>query len=151
MPRPANRRAELAQIHMGAKALGMDPSDKDPSSAYRAALWSVARVHSAADLDLQQRQAVIAHFRALGWKSAPYRPTAARKTVAESKQGMINAIGALLNAELLSWEYATGIGRHMFGVEQLDWLTPQQTYKVLQALKVAARRRAQKAAGATAG
>lgn len=63
------RRSALAKIHIAKKDLGMD------EETYRAMLWTVARVHSAADLDDEGRQAVLAHLVARGAKviSTPRR------------------------------------------------------------------------------
>lgn len=58
-------------IHIGAKAVGLDPQDRDPDSAYRAMLWTVARVRSAGDADFAARQRIIAHLRARGWRPGP--------------------------------------------------------------------------------
>ncbi|MEW8070246.1 MAG: regulatory protein GemA [Candidatus Thiodiazotropha sp.] len=63
-----DRKADLAKIHIGAKALGMDPSDKNPASEYRSMLWNVAKVHSSAKLDFAGREAVIRHLKSRGWE-----------------------------------------------------------------------------------
>ena len=54
------RNRQLATIHCGKKFLGLD------DETYRQMLWTVARVHSAADLDLHGREKVIAHMLARG-------------------------------------------------------------------------------------
>lgn len=71
------RKSELAQIHMGATALGLIRTGDD--SAYRDMLWTVAGVRSAADLDHHARQRVIEHLVSRGWQrfrkpaSKPYQ------------------------------------------------------------------------------
>jgi len=64
------RRSELAKIHMAAKALGLD------RDVYEDVLWTVARVHSAADLDSQGRFKLLAHFKHLGWVQAKSKRSA---------------------------------------------------------------------------
>lgn len=54
------RNRQLAMIHCGKKYLGLD------DETYRQMLWTVARVHSAADLDLHGREKVINHMLARG-------------------------------------------------------------------------------------
>lgn len=66
---PGNRKAELAQIHMGAQALGLIDGNDD--SAYRQMLHTVARVDSAAKLDEAGRRRVIDHLKARGWTNKP--------------------------------------------------------------------------------
>ncbi|MCE2646588.1 MAG: regulatory protein GemA [Burkholderiaceae bacterium] len=53
----ALRRAELAQIHIAAKQLGID------RDTYEAMLHAVARVRSAGDLDWSGRKRVLEHLR----------------------------------------------------------------------------------------
>lgn len=71
MSRSADLRArELAAIHVARRMLGLD------EETYRLMLWTVARVHSAADLDHAGRQAVLDHLRAPRLPSVPARPPA---------------------------------------------------------------------------
>ena len=66
MTRTSHRRnADLAKIHMGAKALGL--LDEHDDGAYRDMLWAVARVRSAAQLDQGGRELVLRHLHGLGW------------------------------------------------------------------------------------
>jgi len=67
------RRTDLAKIHIAKKDLGMD------DETYQAMLWTVARVHSAADLDEAGRQAVLSHLVARGAKVGLRRPGKHRK------------------------------------------------------------------------
>lgn len=54
------RKAEIAQIKIGAKQLGLE------DDAYRDMLFALARVRSAADLDWTGRKRVIEHLRSCG-------------------------------------------------------------------------------------
>lgn len=69
------RKADLAQIHIAKKALGLD------DDTYRDMLWTVARVRSSKELDATGRAQVLAHLRACGWAPAPRRaaPAAAQR------------------------------------------------------------------------
>src|SRR3569832_751555 len=64
MPRSDTRARELGMIHVAKKQLKLD------DDAYRAMLWSVARVHSSADLAATGREAVLAHLKARGFRVA---------------------------------------------------------------------------------
>lgn len=126
---PDIRKRELAQIHVGAKALGMDPTDKDISSEYRAMLWTVARVRSAADLDWAGRKKVLDHLKAKGFK------VKSRAAPAANKAGLVSKIRALLIAlGNKSDAYADGMARHMFGIERFEWCDPAQLRKIIAAL-----------------
>jgi len=54
------RRRQLAAIHIAAKQLGLD------RETYEAMLWSIARAHSAAELDEAGRMRVLDHLRSRG-------------------------------------------------------------------------------------
>lgn len=74
-----SRRTDLAKIHIGKKDLGMD------DETYKAMLWTVARVHSAADLDEAGRQAVLSHMVARGAKVGYRRAVRHRKPPARAR------------------------------------------------------------------
>lgn len=59
------RRADLAAIHAAAHALGMDVADQNPQSEYRSLLLKVGGHLSAADMNMEQRDAVKKHLQAL--------------------------------------------------------------------------------------
>ncbi|MEJ1353133.1 MAG: regulatory protein GemA [Candidatus Sedimenticola sp. (ex Thyasira tokunagai)] len=79
------RTLELGKIHMGANQLGMDTKEKDPDSTYRRMLWTVGRVHSAADLDAEGRKAVLEHLAARGARFTKQRTTTRRKPPAKAR------------------------------------------------------------------
>lgn len=56
------RNIDLAKIHLAKKQLGLD------DETYRAMLWTVARVNSAADLDQYGRSKVLQHLKSRGFK-----------------------------------------------------------------------------------
>lgn len=139
---PENRRRELAQIHIAIKDLGLD------DETYRAILWAVARVKSAADLDAHGRQRVLAHFLVKGWKSAktvrhPGRP---HNMTHAARGPQIKKIEALLADASRPWAYADALARRLCKVERVGWCTPPQLGKVIAALSYDAKRRAQRKA-----
>lgn len=128
------RGKELGMIHVAKKQLRLD------DEAYRAMLWSVARVRSAADLDAAGREAVIAHLKARG-----FRPTTKRRARPPADRApLVAKIRALLIAADRADAYADGIARHMFRVERFEWCDPDQLRRIVAALNYDAKRRAAK-------
>lgn len=129
------RARELGMIHVAKKQLRLD------DDVYRAMLWSVARVHSAADLDAAGRERVIKHlksrgFKATGGKRRP-RPPADRAD-------LVAKIRAQLIEEGRPDTYADGMARRMFGVEQFQWCDPDQLRRIVAALVYDQKRRESK-------
>ncbi len=126
MQKPAKdqRKTELAMIHMGKAQLCMD------EDSYRAMLWTVARVRSAADLDWAGRQKVLDHMKAKGaiFKSRKGKPKHVEST------SLMGKIGALLADMKLPWSYAHAIAKQMFGVQQLEWCNDKQLQDIVAAL-----------------
>lgn len=132
----AQRRAELAQIHMGAAELGMDTADKNEASEYRSMLWTCARVHSAADLDFAGRRKVIDHLKSRGWKPARSKPAKhgedrqAKKALALwlelRDQGVIQDASNKALAKFCS---------DVTGVERPEWCNNKQAAALIEGLK----------------
>lgn len=128
---PDIRRRELAQIHVAKAQLGLD------DETYRAMLWTVARVKSAADLDWAGRKKVLDHLKAGGFKIKSRPAPAASKAVLVSK----------IRAQLIALDnkpdtYADGMARHMFHIERFEWCAPHQLGKIIAALAVQQKRAA---------
>lgn len=145
-----HRRSELAMIHMGAKALGMNPSDKDEGSTYRTMLWTIGRVRSAGDLDWTGRKRVLDHLKACGWKPAPPKKANSRKLADEAQCKMIRGIWLELHGagvvQNSSEEALAAFVKRMTGVEALQWLTGAQASRVIEQLKKWRTRTLEKAA-----
>jgi phage gp16-like protein len=141
MPADARNR-ELAAIHVGKKALGLD----DPT--YRAMLWTVARVESARDLDYAGRRAVLEHMRQRGFERPVNRPAPAdhgkKPQVPADRQALVDKLEAQLAAAARPWNYVRAMAKRMFHVDQLEWATAEQLRKIVAALEYDARRRAMK-------
>lgn len=127
----AKRKQELGLIHAGKKALALD------DDTYRDLLEKLTGQRSAADLNWQQRKAVIDHLRASG-----YKPATRRTAPAGNKGHLISKI----KAQLMSFTprrgdfYADGMAKRMFGVEHYTWCTPEQLGKIIAALTYAQQR-----------
>lgn len=135
-----NRTAELAKIHIGAKQMGLDPSDKDPGSEYRSMLFNVVGVHSSANLSAQQRHDVIKHMENCG---VSFRPKN-RPKPAQDRKALVSKIRAQLMNFKRSDSYADGMAKKMFKVERFEWCTPEQLVKIVAALNYDAKRKNKK-------
>jgi len=146
------RQNMLAKVHLAKRDLALSEAD------YRAVLSVQFGVDSAADLEDRELGRLLDHFRSKGWHPAIKRARRDRKPeVPENKAGLIDKIEAQL-AELRRleggpagprkpWAYAEGILRRQTGNPNayLNWATPQQLTKVIQALSYAMKRAALKA------
>jgi len=131
------RQAELAKIHLGRKQLGLD------EASYRAMLWRLARVRSAADLDAGGRQAVLAHLRALGFRARPGKGYPGRPAAIDSadRGPQLRKIEALLADAGRPWAYADALAERICGVERVGFCKPDQLGQVIAALQIDADRR----------
>lgn len=139
MMRAANtnmRNRELAKIHIAAKELGMD------DEAYRAMLWTVARVKTAKDLDAGGRTRVLEHLKACGFKGKRGRPHAGapHNLGSEERGGQLSKIEAMLTAAGREWAYADGMAKRMFSVDRVAFCNGEQLQKLIAALTYDARR-----------
>lgn len=140
-PDPARRRAELAKIHIGAAQLLADEEE------YRDMLEAVAGKRSAGAMDAAGRRKVIDHLKACGATFVPpKRPRPAVSPEAEAA-GLIAKVDALcINhpGGRKPREWAEGILQKMTKHPHrapLEWATPGQLHKLVQAIEVDVRRR----------
>ena len=131
--RDGGRKADLAAIHIGKKALGWDDAQ------YRDLLWTVCQVRSSADLDFTGRKRFLAHLQACGW--AQHVPAAAKrpKTPWTPKQRLIWSLWQqLADASLVSSRSRTALDvwvKRQTQVDRLEWLNPHQVELVIHSLK----------------
>jgi len=141
-----DRAKDLAAIHIGATALGMDTKDPDANSTYRSMLWTVGRVRSSAQLDYAGRKRVLDHLRACGFDQ---RRHGTRPKASESTAAQIGKIEALLADLGLPWTYVThgepSMVKRICGVERIEWANAAQLGKLIAALTIAQRRQANQA------
>jgi hypothetical protein len=129
-----NRRADLAQIHIGMKALRWD------DAFYREILWSVCRAKSSAELDMAGRLRLLEHMRACGW--SPRQQSPAARAVAAPLSPVQRKMWSL-------WQQLADAGcvknrrmpallafvKRQTQVDRLEWLNAQQEDLVVESLK----------------
>jgi len=136
------RNRDLARIHILKGQLRLD------DDTYRDMLFTLARVRSAKDLDAGGRAAVLGHLQDLAGRAERRRDYPGRPHNIESGERgpMLRKIEALLADARRPWEYAQGMARRMFHVDQLEFCSPEQLHKLVAALVIDAKRRAGKVA-----
>ncbi len=120
---------EKAVLHVAKKQLGMS------EAAYRDMLASVG-CRSSIELDFSKFMQIMDRLRAAGFKhlhGSAKRSGMHREPSAEKKP-MLSKIEAILAELKLSWGYADGISKQMFGIGRVRFCNTDQTHKVLQAL-----------------
>ena len=131
------RASELAKIHIAKKDLGLD------EDTYRAMLYGITGVESAAKLTAKGRQKILAHLRAMGWRgrrgitSYPDRPLNMEH---QYRGRLLHKIEALLAEAKRPWSYADVMAKRMFGTEKIQWCRPPELHKIVAALMYDARR-----------
>jgi phage gp16-like protein len=133
MPSSAPRKNDLAKIHIAIKDLGMD------DDAYRAMLWTVARVRSAKDLDAHGRSKVLHHLRSVGWRPKRRRDPG---NVKSDRDALVGKIKAQLTDLKLPWKYADAIAMRMHSVNSVRFANPEQLRDIVAALAYEQRRQA---------
>ncbi|MDF0377673.1 regulatory protein GemA [Methylophilus sp. YYY-1] len=125
-PKP-HRNNQIAQIHIARAQLGLD------EETYRSIIrmMSNGRTDSSAQLDYAERNKLLEHFKARGWKNTKMAtPSAAKKT----NQPLITKVGALLADMKLPWSYADGIAKRMYNRDRLQWCEAEELRGVIAAL-----------------
>lgn len=119
------RNAEIATIKIGAKSLDMD------DDTYRFMLERITGKRSAADLDWQQRKAVIDYLKSRGAKIT--KGSSKGKPANFSADPYYAKIEALLADMELSWAYVEAIAERITGgkaggVKKLAWVKEQKHF-----------------------
>lgn len=117
----AQRRAELARIHILAGELGL------AREQYEAVLWTLARVESSRDLDGHGRRQVIEHLVREKQRRDPDRPHNIERLPQLVK------IEAQL-AAARPWAYAKAMARRMYGKEAIEFCSDQELAGIIAAL-----------------
>lgn len=127
-------RAELAQIHIAKKALGLE------DAIYRDILWWQFHKRSARDLTPQEVTELLAHFRTLGWQRQTHQG-GQRFDDLGLRRGM--ATPAQLRKIEATWMGTARVPtagalraflRQRFGIEAMRFVRRAQVTAILQAL-----------------
>ena len=114
--------SKKAVIHIAKMQTGMAEEE------YRDLLSRVG-VETSKDLTPPKFEIVMKHFEKLGFK----RKKKSRKSLA-SKALLIGKVKALCVAMDLTMNYANGIAKRMFGIDQIRWCNADQLRRVVAAL-----------------
>jgi phage gp16-like protein len=131
---PDIRKRELAQIHIAKQQLGIE------DDTYRAMLWTVARVHSAGDLDFAGRKKVLDHLKARGFKVKPSKNAMTSRPLASDDQSKkiralwleLHGAGAVRDP---SEKALAAYVKRMTKVSALQWLDGSKASTVIESLK----------------
>ncbi|MBI2313560.1 MAG: DUF1018 domain-containing protein [Betaproteobacteria bacterium] len=133
------RQAELAQIHIAAKQLGLD------RGTYEDMLFTVARVRSAAKLDFAGRQEVLRHLKSRGFRPARGRRAGGEwawiDQAAPERRALLRKILMQLKSAGRGKAYGDSVARKMQFGERLEFCAPDQLHKIAAALAIDAERR----------
>lgn len=147
--RPRPRGSKMAEIHINAKALGMDPADADPSSPYRALLHTLTGVTSCKQLTGAGLDLVVDHLRKLmvahglqpkHHAKHPQRP----KAPLPNRAALMGKIEAHLADAQRPWAYAHGMAKRMHQVDRLEFCNDAQLHAIVAALEYDQKRRAKR-------
>lgn len=125
--RPESCKSLRIKVQIARRALRLD----DPT--YHEILERLTDKSSSTELSAPELVRVVAYLRTLGWQEPAKKP-AHRKPAVPGAAGYLDKIEALLAEAKRPWSYAGGIAKRMFGVEKLEWLTPEQVRGVMAAL-----------------
>jgi len=125
----AQRRADLAKIHIAWKQIGMSEDE------YRDLIFAMFGKRSAGDLDGVGRKLLLERFKTIGFKPKGRRPGQAHKPLAQDKASIERKIAWQLRQLDKPWPYAYGVARRIFPeIEKIEFLTAEQLGKVSSAL-----------------
>ncbi len=137
------RNADLAAIHVGKKALGLD------DDTYRDFLFATTGHRSASELDSAQLRLVIERMRACGFKKIPPRPADnAQDRMARALYHECVRSGALRDRREKGF---LKLAKKVTGVERLEWMNAEDANKLIEALKSIKRRKEDEEAEAEGG
>lgn len=131
-----SRSALIAKVHIAKKELGLD------DDTYRAVLERVTGKTSSAKCSDAQLADVLAHFKAEGFKAVSKprsKPVSSTPHAAKIRSLWISLYELGLTADASERALAAFVSRQA-KVDRLEWLTPAQAYKVIEALKAWATR-----------
>lgn len=144
---PANRRALIAKVHLGAKDLRLDEETR------RALMARVTGHRSASDCDEDDLVMVLNEYRRLGWKPATpqqimatqraqsvTRRKAANHPMAKKARAMWISLHQLGVVRDPSEKALEAFGARQLKVDRLQWADQSQGFRLIEALKGMAER-----------
>ena len=133
------RQVELAKLRSAATQLGLDEATRRAGSAR----LTGGRTDSTAALSARERQALLAEYRAAGWRPTPKaKPRAlAQARATQTKEALASKVRALLLDAGRTDAYANAIARRSFQVERWEWLEWEDLKKLVQMLVIDQQRR----------
>lgn len=126
----ASRRADLAAIHIGKKALFWTEEE------YRDLLWTVCQARSSAELDFAGRKRFLDHMRACGFKGPA--PKAQRAPLSPMQAKIWSLWQELADEGRVKERRMPAIDafcKRYTGVDKMLWLNYQQEEQVVNHLK----------------
>ena len=121
-----HRNNQLAMIHMAKAQLGLD------DDTYRdiVRLVSNGRESSAGKLDYAERDKLLDHFIARGFKVQKH----VTPVVDAARTPIMGKVGALLADMKLPWTYADAMAKRMFNKPKIQWCDHEQLSAIVTAL-----------------
>ena len=124
------RNAEIAKIHIGASALGIE------GEAYREMLKEYGGSRSCSDMTPAGRRAVLKHLHDSGFnRKFKGRPKNMDTPIRTSRTAQLEKIEALLTVGSKPWSYADALAKRICKVDKIIWVEAENLYKVITALR----------------
>lgn len=129
------RKNELAMIHIAKNALGLD------RETYELTLSNLCNgKRSSADLDWQERQKVLQHFKSKGWINKPAKKARTERPLANSDQikmirGLWIELHQMGQLKDPSEQAINRFAKRQFSVDRVEWLDGKQASNMIEALK----------------
>lgn len=129
----------IAKVHIAKKVLNMVDDD------YRAVLFDIAGVSSAADASDRDLAKILAHFESKGFRAtakagAPRKAKPADNPTAKKARAMWLSLYALNAINDPSETALEAFAARQLGVEKMQWMNQAHGYKLIEALKAIATR-----------
>ncbi|MTH47493.1 gp16 family protein [Intestinirhabdus alba] len=132
-----NAKKLIGAIKAGQTFLGWD------DALYRQTLERLTGKTSATRCSLDELQTVKEYMHSAGFPRQS-RKHGRRPSVARSRRALLSKVEALLADSDRPWSYAESMAKRMFSRERVDWLTTDELTRLMQALAIDAKRRAER-------
>lgn len=120
-------------IQIARRQLGLD------EGTYRAMLQEMTGKDSTTQMTLSELECVKKRLMQAGFNVQPSEKTVkkfgARPRGAQDKHALTAKIEALLTESGRAWNYAHGCAKRMFGIDRVEWCSPDQLWRIVAALE----------------